>query len=337
MKTLCRLITSVVLAMLLIWPAPVSAQKTVLKLGTAAPDGTNWWKVLDRMAQRWKAESNERVELHVLAGGTQGDEGKMLDRVKLGHLQVVALSGAGLAAVVPGVNALQLPMLVDSYAGLDRIRAGLEPRLEKAFDEKGYIVLNWSDVGWVHFFTKKEARTPSALKPMKLFIMAGDLETERLYRDMGFTPVPVPLTNMLTSLKTGMIDAFDLPPLFAIGNQSVGLVSYMVDLKWAPVIGATIIDKKSWQTIPPELRDKLLRIARQTGEELRADIRSQEDKATKNMASRGLTIVKPTAAELEEWRKTAQAAQQRLRGGLVPVDYFDEAVRLAGPAPASTR
>jgi len=331
MKTYAR-IALLVLVSLVVTSGSARAQTVVMKLGTAAPDGTSWWKVLDRMAQRWKKESNGQVELHVLPGGTQGDENKMLDRLRLRHLQAVAISGVGFGTEIPGVNALQIPMLVDSYAGLDRIRIGLEPRLEKAAAEKGFVVLNWCDVGWVHFFTKRQARTPADLKRMKLFINAGDLDSERLYKEMGFTPVPVPVTNLLTSLKTGMIEAFDVPPLFAQANQSVGLVNYMIELKWAPVVGATIVDRKTWETIPEPLRSRLLKIARDTGDELRAEIRSHEDKAIRSMGTTGLKVINDlSAAEMEQWRSTAKIAQQKLRGGLIPADIFDEAVRLAAP------
>ena len=337
MNTLARLVFSAALTALLISPTTGYSQ-TVMRLGTAAPDGTSWWKILDRMAQRWRKESGGKIDLHILPGGTQGDESKMLDKLKLRQLQVVAISGVGLSTEVPGVGALQIPMLVDSYAGLDRLRAGLEPRLEKALSDKGYVVLNWSDVGWVHFFTKRPARTPSDLKPMKLFITAGDLDSERLYREMGFTPVPIPVTNLLTSLKTGMIEAFDVPPLFALANQSVGLVSHMIKLKWAPVVGATIVDRRVWETIPPPLRDQLMKIARSTGEELRAEIRSQEEKAIKNMGNTsGLKIVDDLSpAEIAQWQATAKTAQQKLRGTLIPADIFDEAVRLATAPKAST-
>lgn|SRR5688572_2093836 len=330
MKPLYTIVHVLVLAALFGAPEPARAQSLVLKLGTAAPDGTNWWKVLDRMAQRWRTASNGKVDLRVLPGGTQGDENKMLDKLKLGQLQVVAISGIGLSTEAPGVGALQIPMLVDSYAGLDRLRAGLEPRLEKELAAKGLVVLNWSDVGWVHFFTKRQARTPSDIKTMKLFITAGDVESERIYRDMGFSPVPIPVTNLLTSLKTGMIEAFDVPPLFAIGNQTVGLVNYMIDIKWAPIVGATVVDAKVWQTIPAPLRDQLMKIARNTGEELRGEIRAQEGKAIRNISTSGLKVVNDlTPAEIEQWRTTAKEAQQRLRGKIIPADIFDEAVRLA--------
>jgi len=330
MKAISVIVCTVAISVLLIAPESLDAQTITLKLGTAAPDGTNWWKVLDRMAQRWRKESDDKIQLHILPGGTQGDEGKMLDKMKFGQLQLVAISGIGLAAKEPGVSAFQIPMLVDSYAGLDRVRAGLEPRLEKSLAEKGFVVLNWSDIGWVHFFTTREARTPADIKKMKLFITSGDIDSERLYRDMGFLPVPIPVTNLLTSLKTGMIDAFDVPPLFAIGNQSVGLANYMIDVKWAPVVGATIIDRKSWEAIPQPLRDRLMKIARATGEELRGEIRGQEEVAIRNMGTKLKVINDLSPAEMEQWRSTAKTAQQKLRGTLIPADIFDEAVRLAG-------
>jgi len=330
MTRVACLVFSIALTTFLISPTAGYGQTLVMKLGTAAPDGTSWWKVLDRMGQRWRKESEGKVDLHILPGGTQGDENKMLDKLRLRQLHAIGISGVGLATEVPGVNALQIPMLVDSYAGLDRVRTGLEPRLERALADKGFVVLNWSDVGWVYFFTKRPARTPSDLKPMKLFITAGDLDSERMYRDMGFTPIPIPVTNLLTSLKTGMIEAFDVPPLFAQANQSVGLVNYMIDLKWAPIIGATIVDRRVWETIPAPLRDRLMKIARTTGEELRLEIRSQEEKAIRNMGNVGLKVVNDLSpAEIEQWRTTAKTAQQKLRGTLIPADIFDEAVRLA--------
>src|SRR4030095_105770 len=117
MKTYAR-ITVLLLVSLLVLPTFAEAQTVVLKLGTAAPDGTSWWKVLDRMAQRWRKESNGQVDLRILPGGTQGDESKMLDKLKLRQLQAIAISGVGLSTELPGVNALNIPMLVDSYAGL---------------------------------------------------------------------------------------------------------------------------------------------------------------------------------------------------------------------------
>jgi TRAP-type C4-dicarboxylate transport system substrate-binding protein len=121
--------------------------------------------------------------------------------------------------------------------------------LKSAMEKAGFKVVNFSDVGWVHFFTKEKARTPSDLKKLRLFINADDPDSEKLYLDLGFRPVPLGVTDLLTSLKTGLIDAFDVPPLFALSDQSFGVAKHMIDVKWAPLIGATVIDTKVWDRI----------------------------------------------------------------------------------------
>ena len=130
-------------------------------------------------------------------------------------------------------------------------------------ERKGFIVLNWGDAGWIHFFTKRPASTPDDIRKMRLFVSAGDAETLDLYKAANFRPVPLAVTDILSSLQTGMIDAFDVPPLLALINQWFGLANYMVDVKWAPLIGTTMISKRAWRRITEALRPSLIQVARE--------------------------------------------------------------------------
>jgi TRAP-type C4-dicarboxylate transport system substrate-binding protein len=320
---------------------PAFSQTIRINIGSVAPVDSPWHDVLKEMAIQWKKVSGGKVEVHIYPGGVMGDEDEMLRKVNAGLLQGVGMSGVGLSRIAPGVSALQIPMLIDSYAQFDHVRAGLEPKLEATIRGKGYEVLNWSDVGWVYFFAAPKAlHTPADLKPLKLFTSAGDAATEQLYRELGFTPSPLNINELLTALETGRIEAFDVPPLFALANQSFGAAQYMTDMKWAPVVGATIIDSKAWNRIPADLRPKLLSAARDAGEIQRAKIRELGDKAIGEMQRHGLKVVKLEPRELAQWRELAQTAYPKLKGGLIPKEDFDEAVRLskdvlpAVPAPA---
>lgn len=326
MKSLFR--TAVLI--LLMTPATVAYSQTIqIKLGTVAPADSPWYEVLNRMGQEWKRASKGTVNV-VIYPNVLGDESEMLRKVRLGQIQGVGLSGVGLATIAPGVGALQLPMLVDSFDDLDRVRTGLESRLEADLEKDGFKVVNWSEVGWVHFFTKEKAKTPDDLKKLRLFITKDDPESEKLYRDLGFRPVPLDVTDLLTSLKTGLIDAFDVPPLLALSNQSFGAATHMINVKWAPLIGATIIDRKTWDRIPRGLQDELERIAKASGAELRSKIRASGDQAIAKMKQYGLTVETLTAAEMDQWRAMAKTAREKLRERkLVPADYFDEAVLLS--------
>lgn len=312
-------------------PVVASAQTVTIKMGTVAPEGSVWHNVLAKMKQEMEKASKGTVTVRIFPSGRQGDESEMVRNVRQGTtLNAVALSGAGLAQVDVSINALHIPMLIDSYAQLDYVRARMEPTLERAIESKGFVVLAWSDVGWVQFFSKSAARTPDDIRKLRLFTSTGDPDTEQIYKELGFRPVPTGANEIVSALQTGRIDTFPSPPIFALVNQSFGLAKHMIDMKWSPLVGATLVSRSTWETIPEKLRGELLQIARKTSAEFQAQIRGGGDGAVKQMVSRGsLNVITLTPAEKALWVKEAEAAYPKIRGKLVPVDLFDEVVRLS--------
>ena len=309
--------------------APSYAQRAVvIKIGTVAPSGTLWHKILQQMGQDWERISDGQVTVTIYPNGVKGAEVDMLRQVRYGGLQAVALSGAGLSQADTGVSCLQIPMMISSYAELDYIMERVTPTLERRLEEENLILLNWSDVGWVHFFTKEPARTLDDIREMKLFTSAGDSETEKLYRELGFNPVPMLVTDMVTNLTTGLIDAMDVPPLFALADQSFDRAKNMIDVRWAPLVGATVVHKNAWERIPADLRPALLEAARDAGDEYREQIRQMGEKAIATMKTYGLNVIELDEATRADWQAEAEAAYPEIRGRLVPEDLFDRVQEL---------
>ena len=307
---------------------PVLAQKILLDVGTLAPEGSPWHEILLEMRQEWRRISGDRVQLRIYPSGVQGDEVEMLRKVRIGQLEAVALSSAGLSHIDKSVASLQIPMAIESYEELDYVVEKLAPRIETAMAERGFIVLNWGDVGWVHFFTKEPARTLDDIRRMRLFTTAGDPETEKLYKKFGFHPIPLAMTDMIPSLQTGLIDAFDMPPLFALLEQSFALTGHMISVRWAPLVAATVVSERAWKRIPEEWREPMREAARRVATSRRDEIRRMGDEAVVEMEKRGLVVFEPDAQTLALWKREAEDAYPRLRGTLVPEDLFDEVLRL---------
>ena len=310
------------------WVAPLAAQTVLIKMGTVAPDGSPWHQILQHMGQQWQKVLGGKVTLRIYPGGVLGDEPDMITKMRIGQLQAVALSGSGLSRLEPAVACLQIPMMIESYEELDYVRDRGAPRLEKLLDEKGYVVLNWGDAGWVHFFTKTPARRLDDIRKMKLFTMAGDADALELYQSAGFRPVPLATTDMMPALQTGLIEAFDVPPLLAMLNQWFGLARHMLDIRWAPLVGATVVSKKAWERIPESMRPAMLEAARGAGLRLRTEIRKMGDDAVAEMRKRGLNVITVDGPTLAEWRREVEEAYPKLRGRLVPAELFDEVRRL---------
>ena len=310
-------------------PAAASPDpEVVLKMGTTAPEGSSWHQIFKEMGEKWRQAPGGGVVLRIYPGGVLGDEPDLVRKMRVGQIQAAALTAAGLSDIDKSVAALQIPMMFRSYGELDYVRERLRPTLEKRLEEKGFVVLNWGDAGWVMFFAKEPFTTPDDLKKMKLFAWAGDNDAIEIWKAAGFQPVPLPSTEILTGLQTGLINAFDTTPLAALSSQWFALAPHMLDLKWAPLVGATVVTRKAWEKVPREARPALLKSAEEAGQRLRVDIRQANDKAIEAMKTRGLKVLPVTPAVEAAWQRAAESGYPRIRGTIVPAPVFDEVKRL---------
>ena len=299
--------------------------QTLIRMGTLAPKDSKWHQILLDMGEKWKAATGGRVVLKVYPGGEQGDEPEMVQKLRIKKLQSVALSGAGLSGIDASVSALQIPLMFNSYEELDYVRDKIAPRLEKALAARGYIVLNWADAGWVHFFSRDPEMTPDDFRKIKICVLQGDSTTFELYKNNGFRPVSLAATDILTGLQTGLIDAFQSPSLVALGSQWFGGAKNMLDIKFATLVGATLIDKSVWKKFSEADRKDVMAISRQAGVELRQEVRGLEEGSVGIMQTLGLNVVDASPQATEEWRKLIEnKLYPALRAHGMPPDLFDE-------------
>src|SRR5579864_2423421 len=316
-----------ILLVLLLATATLPAQ-TIIRLGTLVPRNSRWHEILLNMGEEWKKASGGKVELKIYPSGEQGDEPEMVQKIRIKKLQAVALSGAGLSGIDAAVTSLEVPMMLSSYEELDYVRDHISDRLEKGLLQHGFVVLNWGDAGWVHFFTKQPASRPEEIRRMKLCVLQGDNSTFELYKVNGFNPVALAATDILTGLQTGLIDAFQSPPLFALSNQWFGGAKNMLDIPFAQLVGATVISKDVWTKIPPPVQKDMMDSAKKAGVALREEIRKAETNSIPMMQQFGLNVVKADPKALAEWHQLAEGIWPRLRGTIVPADLFDQVKRL---------
>jgi TRAP-type transport system periplasmic protein len=306
---------------------PLVAQEIRLRVGTVVPRGSLWYDTLQYIAQDWqRIIPSLKVVIH--PDSQLGDEMDMVRKARGGIIDAVGLSSVGLSRIDNSVSCLQVPMMLESYEELDYVRERVAPDLERRIERRGFKVLHWADGGWVYAFTKQPVRTPDDLRRLRLFTSAGDPDTERLYKELGFHVVPFSATDLVPMLQAGKLDAFAMPPLLAQMQELFKLAPNMTDVRWVPLVGGTVITLKSWERLPESKRPALIEAARKPGDRLRADIRRMGDVAITEMQKRGLHVIDVDAAARRAWRLEAERAYPRLRGTYCPADVFDEVKRL---------
>ena len=300
------------------------ADDITIKLGTLAPEGSSWDLIMKDMGEEWKTAG---VKLQTYPGGVLGDEPDIVTKMNIGQIQAGVLTVVGLAAIDKAVQVLSIPLLYKSDAESDYVRAKLQPILEKRLLAKGFKVLNWGEAGWVYFFGKKPILTPDDLKKMKFFVWGDDMDTLNIWKSAGYSPVPLSATDILPNLQTGLINSFDATPLSALSFQWFALAPHMTNVKWAPLVGATIITTKAWDAIPEEIKPALLKAAATAGKRFRTEIRAANTKAVDVMKTKGLVVHDVDEATYQQWEKVFQDAYPQISGTIIPKDIFDLAVK----------
>jgi TRAP-type C4-dicarboxylate transport system substrate-binding protein len=307
---------------------PAEAQAPVLvRMATLVPDGSSWHLILKEAADKWKQVSGGRVTVRLFPGGVAGDDPDVVRKMRLGTLNAGVLTSVGVAEIDKSVYAMGIPLMYDSYDEVYWVHAKMRPKLEASLEAKGFVVLNWADGGWVHFFTTKPVAVPDDLRKLKLFTWAGDAESVEVWRSAGFNPVPLPSTEIATALQTGLVEALGSPPQVAVISQFFNHAKNMTDLRWQLLQGATIITKATWERIPADLRPELLKVTQEAGTRLQKEVREAEARDVEAMKKRGLNVVPVTAGQRAQWQKLTESIYPRIRGKVVPAEAFDEAMR----------
>lgn len=309
--------------------APLApAGTTTIKLATLLPDGSVWDKAIRRMGSEWKRDTDGRVKLRVYPNGAAGDEPDILRKMQIGQIHAGSLTVVGLARIDDAFRAFEIPMYFRSDEEALYVLDQLTPVLKQRLDDKGFVLLHWAHIGWIHLFSTEPVRAPDDLRRLKQFVWSGDDKSARWWKKNGFQPVLLAATDIPMGLQTGLIEAVPSPPLTALSYQWFRSTPYMMDLGAVPFLGGTVMTKKSWNKLSAQDQTEILAACKRAEETLAVAVPRQEQEAIAEMRKRGLTVV-PPADGGAPWQALADRFADQARADEdIPKEIFERVERL---------
>ncbi len=315
----------VVAAALALVPAMLAAQRTTrLQLGSIVPANSIYDRSLKQMAADIQRDTDGRVQVRVQSSGNT-DEATLARRLRAGRPQAAVFVQP--AEFDDAFRVLTIPFFFESDDEAFHVIEKLTPAFERALAEDGLVLLNWGHGGWAHFFTAERVETLDGLKATKLFTSAGDERMLQWYKESGFDPEPLAITDVMLGLNTGLINAYPSPPYAALLLGWYDKVSYMMDVPLTPVLGITVVTERSWSRISAEDQRAMKVAAKRMEDVLRGQVPVEERSSIEQMESRGLTVVRFDDATKASFRALADELTASWRGTLVPAGIYDMAVR----------
>jgi TRAP-type transport system periplasmic protein len=298
--------------------------KFMIKFATLAPEGSTWMNAMHQMDDEIRARTENRVGFKFYPGGVMGDEKDVLRKIRSGQLHGGGFTGFGLGAVASDVRVLEMPFMFEDLDELDYVRTALGGKLDKVFDDGGYLNLGWVDVGFVYIFSKNPIATPQDLEASRMWVWAGDPLAEIFFTAFGISPIPLAAPDVLTALQTGVIDAAYSSTLGCIALQWFTRVSYMTDVPITHGMGAALISKKALRKVSPEDLAIMQEVAEPILRALTEKTRSQNLEAIAEMEKEGVQVVKVDQNVHQQFFDTGRSAWAKGVGKLYSAELLEE-------------
>ncbi len=310
MKTLFRpgLLTALMLALLL----PLSAGAVTLKIATAIPDGTNWMKELRAGAQEINKRTQGRARIRFYPGGVMGNDSSVLRKIKVGQLHGAALTGGSLAKINPDTQIYSLPFTFRNYAEVDYVRSKMDAGLIKGLYEKGYVSFGISEGGFAYLMSRAPVTATADLAARKIWIPEGDRINQEAFAQFGISTIQLAMTDVLTALQTGLIDTVATTPVGAIALQWHTRVKYLTDTPLLYVTGTIVVKRRAFEKLTPTDQAIVHEVMGGVFQRLNHINREDNRKAYEALKQQGIEFVRPTPAEIADWRSGAERAVAKL-------------------------
>lgn len=292
-------------------------KKIVLKAGVLAPEGSSWMETAKKFKKSVETGTEGRVKITWYAGGVMGDEGDMIKKMRIGQLQMGGFTDTGLGFIDKSFRIFNLPFLFNSHEEYVYVRNRIFDDLKNIMRKKGFELLYHLDIGFIYIFSQSPISGLSNLKGVNLWVWAGDQFVEEMVqtvKDLS-APMRLPITDVLTALRTRMINAFYSTPYATLALQWHNHIKYITDLPLALSAAGLIIRKSEFDSLSERDRKAILESA-SIFDELTEKSQKENDSAFEIMKKTGIIMVKPdlNSPDFQNLRKKFLELHEKLKG-----------------------
>jgi TRAP-type transport system periplasmic protein len=318
MKSVAAAVIVLLSVMAGIAPSVASAQTFELNIGSLAPKGTPWMALLEQLEREVEAESKGRINVIIRPAGVMG-EVEMVRETRTGErLQACAVTTGAIAegGNIPQLNLVELPFLFDSDRDADYVLDNvLYGEYGDILGRRGFKLVAWSENGWRSFATKGTAiLTPADVKKFKMRSQESDVHL-KMYTTFGAVAVQKPMTEVLTSLQSNVIDGLDNTALYI---QAAGLAEALDHFTLTRHIyqpAAIIVNKRWFDTLPPDLQ-AIVNAKKSLGPGGRRAIRAEEAEMMGNFSFFGVEVHTLTPAQRKAFADVARTMHDSYAAGI---------------------
>jgi len=308
--------TVFITALALLWALAASSTlharpKHTFKIASLAPEGSVWVDSFKEFAAEVTEKTDGEIGFRIYPGGVMGDDRAMYRKMRVGQLHGGGFTMTGIADIVPDFRVMAIPFLFQSYAEVDAVSAHLQPLFEQRFAEQGLHFTAITEVGFIYTFSNEARVTIEDLRSAKTWAPDNDPLTAEFLQNLGISPIPLAIPDVLSSLQTGLIDTAFNSLYGSIVLQWYTKAPFVTDSPYGYAYGAFIMSEKVLSKLTEEQRKIIDEAAGHHFADLILKTRESNLESRTVLTDNGVTFVQTTPEILQSLEahrdKTIQA------------------------------
>ena len=198
-----------------------------------------------------------RVQVQVFSNSQLFGDGKEMEALVLGDVQIIAPSLAKFPKYTKKLQVFDLPFLFDDLEAVDRFQAGAKGQeLLKSMESKGIVGLGYLHNGLKQLSANKPLRTPADAKGLKFRIQASDVLEEQ-FKVVGGNPQKLAFAEVYQALQTGVVDGTENPWSNIYTKKFHEVQKYIMDSNHGLLDYMVIANAAWWNKLPADVKAAL--------------------------------------------------------------------------------
>ena len=256
-----------------------------------------------------------QVEVQVFSNSQLFGDGKEMEALVLGDVQIIAPSLAKFSKYTPKLQIFDLPFLFTDLAAVDRFQASKEGQsLLTSMEKKGIIGLGYLHNGMKQLSANAPLGSPTDAKGMKFRIQSSDV-LEAQFKAVGGNPQKLAFAEVYQALQTGVVDGTENPWSNIYSKKFHEVQKYIMDSNHGVLDYMVIANAGWWNKLSPEVR-KGLNEAMQESIKFGNKVAFDEDVAFRNkvIAENKAKVLPMSKEHLAAWRTAMQPVWKKFEG-----------------------
>ena len=296
-----------------------------IKIATLAPQNSEWAEKFHKGSIEIQERTENRVKLKFYWGGAQGNAKKILQKIKIRQLHGGTFSPTDFQEVYPDLNIYGLPFLFKDFDEVDYVRDRVDDQLEQGFKNLGFNTYGFAGGGFAYILSNEPIREYEDLKNKKIWLPQGDLISYEAMRSLNLLPVPLPMTDVLTGLQTGLIDIVAIPPVVALALQWHTKINYITRVPVLYAMGFLAIDSKIINRINTDDQKVLNEVINRIYSEVDSDSQQDSENAYEALSKIGIQEIQFDGDEYQKLTDLLEEPTKKMANdGFYSLELFNE-------------